>query len=61
MANFDREEQLKQLHEKRKQKTKAKVEEAIKRLTKNSKAINFNSVAKEAGVTQSHLIQSFRA
>lgn len=55
MANFDREEQLKQLHEKRKQATKDKVEEAIKRLTKSSKAINFNSVAQEAGVSKATL------
>jgi thiamine pyrophosphate-dependent acetolactate synthase large subunit-like protein len=55
MANFDREEQLRQLHEKRKQTTKKKVEEAIKRLTKASKAINFNSVAEEAGVSKATL------
>ena len=55
MANFDREEQLRQLHEQRKQATKGKVEEAIKRLTKSSKAINFNSVAKEAGVAKATL------
>lgn len=55
VANFNREEQLKQLHEKRKQTTIAKVEEAIKRLTKSSKAINFNSVAEEAGVSKATL------
>lgn len=55
MSNFDREEQLRQLHTKRKQATKSKVEEAIKHLTKNSKAINFNSVAKEAGVSKATL------
>lgn len=55
VANFDREEQLRQLHEKRKQTTIAKVEEAIKRLTKSSKAINFNSVAAEAGVSKATL------
>ncbi|MCA1202184.1 DUF6262 family protein [Priestia flexa] len=55
MANFDREDQLRQLHEKRKQETKIKVEEAIKRLTRTSKAINFNSVAKEAGVSKATL------
>jgi AcrR family transcriptional regulator len=55
MANFDREEQIRQLHEQRKQKTKDKVEEAITRLTKSSKAINFNSVAKEAGVAKATL------
>ena len=55
MASIDREEQLKRLHEDRKRKTKEKVENAIKRLTKDSKAINFNSVAKEAGVTKATL------
>lgn len=55
MANFNREEQLRQLHEKRKQVTKIKVEEAIRRLTKRSKPINFNSVAEEAGVSKATL------
>ncbi|WP_096155388.1 DUF6262 family protein [Bacillus sp. FJAT-45066] len=55
MADFDREEQIKQLHKQRKQKTKDKVEEAIKRLTKRANAINFNSVAKEAGVAKATL------
>lgn len=55
MANFDREEQLRQLHKRRKQTTKNKVEEAIKRLTKASKAINYNSVAEEAGVSKATL------
>ncbi|MGG0359740.1 DUF6262 family protein [Bacillus tropicus] len=55
MDNFNREEQLRKLHEKRKQKTKVKVEEAIKRLTKVSKAINFNSVAEEAGISKATL------
>ncbi|PFL59142.1 transposase [Bacillus cereus] len=55
MDNFNREDQLRQLHEKRKQTTKIKVEEAIKRLTKISKAINFNSVAEEAGVSKATL------
>ncbi|MGG0648389.1 DUF6262 family protein [Bacillus mycoides] len=55
MNNFNREEQLRQLHEKRKQTTKVKVEEAIKRLTKISKAINFNSVSEEAGVSKATL------
>ncbi|CDN34493.1 MULTISPECIES: DUF6262 family protein [Bacillus] len=55
MANFNRENQLRQLHEKRKQTTIAKVEEAIKRLSKSSKAINFNSLAAEAGVSKATL------
>ncbi|MED0980514.1 DUF6262 family protein [Bacillus paramycoides] len=55
MASINREEQIRHLHEERKRKTKEKVETAIKRLTKDSKAINFNSVAKEAGVTKATL------
>ncbi|WP_226529030.1 DUF6262 family protein [Metabacillus niabensis] len=55
MNNFDREEQLKKLHEDRKKATKKKVDDAIKRLSKNSKAINFNSVAEEAGVSKATL------
>lgn len=55
MSKFDREEQLRQLHAKRKQVTKDKVEEAIKRLLKKSKPINYNSVAAEAGVSKATL------
>ncbi|MFC9538712.1 DUF6262 family protein [Lysinibacillus sp. NPDC056959] len=55
MASINREEQIRHLHEERKRKTKEKVENAIKRLTKDYKAINFNSVAKEAGVTKATL------
>ncbi|MBT2742610.1 TetR family transcriptional regulator [Bacillus sp. ISL-77] len=55
MANFDREEQLRQLHAQRKIKTKEKVEAAIRRLTKSYKAINFNSVAEEAGISKATL------
>ncbi|MBT2616301.1 MULTISPECIES: DUF6262 family protein [unclassified Bacillus (in: firmicutes)] len=55
MANFDREEQIRQLHAERKRKTIEKVEAAIKRLTKSSKAINFNSVAEEAGISKATL------
>lgn len=55
IASIAREEQIRHLHEERKRKTKEKVENAIKRLTKDSKAINFNSVAKEAGVTKATL------
>ncbi|MGK0533317.1 DUF6262 family protein [Bacillus sp. 'calajunan'] len=55
MASINREEQIKKLHEERKRKTKEKVENAIKRLARDSKPINFNSVAKEAGVTKATL------
>lgn len=55
MANYDRSEQLKLLHEQRRAKTEQKVDEAIKRLIKAQKAINFNSVANESGVTKATL------
>lgn len=55
MNNFNRKEQLKQLHEERKIKTQQKVNDAIKRLIKAQKAINFNSVANESGITKATL------
>ncbi len=55
MANYDRSEQLKRLHEQRRAKTEQRVDEAIKRLIKAQKAINFNSVANESGVTKATL------
>ncbi|MBE6022689.1 MAG: transposase [Cellulosilyticum sp.] len=55
MTNYDRSEQLKQLHEQRRAKTEQRVDEAIKRLIKAQKAINFNSVANESGVTKATL------
>ena len=55
MANYDRSEQLKRLHEQRRAKTEQRVDEAIKRLIKTQKAINFNSVANESGVTKATL------
>lgn len=55
MANYDRSEQLKRLHEQRRAKTEQRVDEAIRRLIKAQKAINFNSVANESGVTKATL------
>jgi hypothetical protein len=55
MTNFNRNEQLKQLHEDRKIMTQQKVDEAIKRLIKAQKSINFNSVANESGITKATL------
>lgn len=55
MSKFDRKGQLKQLHEERKLKTQHKVDEAIKRLIKTQKPINFNSVANESGITKATL------
>ena len=52
--NFNREEQLRRLHEKESKQLKLKLR-TIKRLTKISKAINFNSVAEEAGVSKATL------
>ncbi|WP_099188342.1 DUF6262 family protein [Tepidibacter mesophilus] len=55
MAKYDRKEQLKKLHEERKAKTQKKVDEAIRRLIKAQKPINFNSVANESCVTKATL------
>lgn len=55
MCSFNRKEQLKRLHTIRKQETKVKVEAAIKRLTSKMEKINFNSVAKEAGISKTTL------
>jgi len=55
MNKYDRKEQLKQIHEERKVKTQQKVDDAIKRLIKVQKTINFNSVANESGVTKATL------
>lgn len=55
MNKYDRKKQLKQLHEERKIKTQQKVDEAIKRLIKFQKPINFNSVANESGITKATL------
>jgi Family of unknown function (DUF6262) len=55
MPNYDRKEQLKQIHQSRKANTALKVDEAIKRLLQANDSINFNSVAKEAGVAKATL------
>jgi hypothetical protein len=55
MSHFNRKEQLKQLHEERKAKTQQKVDDAIKRLIKAQKSINFNSVSQESGITKATL------
>jgi len=55
MTKFDRKEQLRQLHKERKAITQKKVDDAIKRLIKAQKVINFNSVANESGVTKATL------
>lgn len=55
MPNYNRKEQLKQIHQSRKAKTGQKVDEALKRLIRANGSINFNSVAKEAGVAKATL------
>lgn len=55
MTEFNRREQLKAVHESRKASTFQKVDEAIQRLIRASKNINFNSVAGEAGVSKATL------
>ncbi|AST00139.1 transposase [Geobacillus thermocatenulatus] len=55
MANYDRREHLKAIHASRKALIYQKVEEAIKRLIRANESINFNSVAKEAGVAKATL------
>jgi Spy/CpxP family protein refolding chaperone len=55
MPKFDRKEFLKELHKQKKAETRQKVDEAIKRLIKANKSINFNSVANEASVSKKTL------
>ena len=55
MSNYNRTEHLKELHSKRKAMTQEKVDKAIQRPVKAQKAINFNSVANESGVTKKTL------
>lgn len=55
MDTYDRKNHLKQIHENRKVITMNKVDQAIKRLVRANKTINFNSVASEAGVAKATL------
>ncbi|MFJ8531498.1 DUF6262 family protein [Bacillus sp. NPDC094106] len=55
MAEYDRKEQLKAIHKSRKASTHQKVNVAIQRLVRANEAINFNSVASEAGVAKATL------
>jgi hypothetical protein len=55
MPNYDRKEQLKKIHQRRKDKTALKVDDAIKRLLKSNESINFNSVSKEARIAKATL------
>ena len=56
MSNYNRSEHLKELHSKAKGYiTQEKVDKAIQMLIKAQKAINFNSVANESGITKKTL------
>lgn len=55
MTDYNRTKQLKILHSKRRALTQEKVDEAIQRLIKTQKSINFNSVANESGITKATL------
>lgn len=55
MNNYDRKEQLSQIHAARKAATHQKVDEAIQKLIKTKRLINFNSVSNESGLTKATL------
>lgn len=55
MSDYDRKAHLQQVHEKRRQQTNQRVDEAIKRLILAQEPINFNSVSKESGVSKATL------
>lgn len=55
MAKYDRREQLKSIHQSKKENTSRRVGEAIQRLLRASESINFNSVAKESGLSKATL------
>ncbi|MGG1675036.1 DUF6262 family protein [Neobacillus sp. NRS-1170] len=55
MTIFNRKEQLKEIHASRKAETAQKVDNAIQRLVRASEQINFNSVAREAGISKATL------
>ena len=55
MSDYDRKTHLQQVHEQRRKKTNERVDKAIKRLLLAQEPINFNSVAKESGVSKATL------
>ncbi len=55
MNNYNRIKHLKQLHAERKNNTHKKVDEAVQRLIRANKNINFNSVSQESGLTKATL------
>lgn len=55
MSNYNRIKHLKQLHAERKNNTHKKVDEAVQRLIRANKNINFNSISQESGLTKATL------
>ncbi|MBZ9686783.1 DUF6262 family protein [Clostridium estertheticum] len=55
MVKYDRKQHLERLHAERKANTHKKFDEAIQKLIKINKTINFNSVSLEAGLTKATL------
>lgn len=55
MSNYDRKKHLEKLHAERKAYTRKKVDEAIQMLIRANKAINFNSISLESGLTKATL------
>jgi len=55
MSTYNRQNHLKELHRQRKEATHTKAESAIMRLIKSNKAVNFNSVAAESGLSKATL------
>ncbi|QYR21240.1 hypothetical protein KZ483_26730 [Paenibacillus sp. sptzw28] len=55
MANYDRTAHLKSIQAQRKASTLEKVGQAISRLLRVNKSINFNSLSEESGVSQASL------
>ena len=55
MSEYDRKSHLEKLHSERKANTRKKIDEAIQRLIRSNKSINFNSVSNEAGLSKATL------
>ena len=55
MVKYDRKQHLERLHAERKANTHKKFDEAIQKLIKINKTINFNSVSLESGLTKATL------
>lgn len=55
LDNYNRKKHLEALHAERKANTRSKVDEAIQRLIRANKSINFNSISQESGLTKATL------